>query len=159
MNPTHPSTEDQEIVPQRVYWGRNAGLPAGIRVCDEGSNVYRFVIWSELKAQLEQLLLPQLLADSRGFTVDVIDYYDKKDWLVRVFDPAGKPYCALWFGPDPDKGWHVDGLVRAGVADRSPAAAMTYQRLSDGSYRRIGGSATSLDETKRFKERKHLEGK
>jgi hypothetical protein len=156
METTPLLANEREIVPQTVYWAPNAGLPAGVLVRQNEGTTYQLLAWDEFGPQAEQLLLPQLFADPHGYTIGLLDYYEKKDWLCRIFDAEGKPFCALWFGGNPDEYWHEDGLVRTGLADEHPSVWTIHQRYSDGSFRRVGGNVGTLDEAKRLIERKHL---
>jgi len=73
-----------------------------------------FLPWDILRDELERMLLPQILPKSDGYSFRTADYNGKKDWLVRIVDPQGEEYCAVWFGGDPEANWAFDGCVRIG---------------------------------------------
>lgn len=143
-------TGTQPSTPQEVRWGPNDGLPAGISVWsapDESDK--RFISWDVLEPELMDKLLPQLFADPRGYTLAVLPYNGKADWLVRILDASGEPFCSIWLGGDPDRNWQHDGRVHVGDARASPYAWHTYRRRSDDTYRLEVARVATLDEMKR----------
>ncbi len=115
--------------PMLVRWGPTAGYVAGICV----SNCDNFVAWQELKIEIETRLLPQVARVYTGSTVRLSQIAGKNDWVVEVIDQSGVVYANVWFGPDPEKAWSFDGLVRVGVP--TPIDVWnTFQRYSDGTY-------------------------
>ncbi len=102
--------------------------------------------WSELKEELQNKLLSQLFAKPDGYSFATNDYHGKKDWLVRVVNDKGEVYCGVWFGDNPDAGWGFDGMVRVGDPSDAPHVWQTYQRCSDGSYRRLSSLVATIDE-------------
>ena len=123
-----------EPVKQKVYWGVNQGYVPGVFI--NGFNG-PFIKWPELKVELETKVLPQCArVFPGGSRVELRDHYDNKDYLMRVFDPAGAEIGSVWLGGNPHKGWYVDGLVRLGksLSDKWEVY-MILQRYSDGSYR------------------------
>lgn len=137
------------IVAQRVRWGPSDGRSAGIRVWNAKDEEDQFVPWSVLQLELKNNLLPQLFASPAGFTFDLRDYHSKKDWLMQIFRNDTQSFCDVWFGDDPDNAWQFDGLVRVGDAENQPYVWQTYQRYSDGTYRRLSGLTATLDEYER----------
>ena len=137
------------VLAQRVRWGPSDGRPAGLRLWDLSGVEAQFLPWSILQSELMTMLLPQLFADPSGFRFEMRDYHGKKDWLVQVFHDSGESYCDVWFGDNPDQGWEFDGLVRVGDADNMPFVWQTYQRYSDGTYRRVSSIVATLDEASR----------
>jgi hypothetical protein len=120
--------------------------PPGLRVWNvERGNREWFIEWPRLETELRTKLLPQLLKDPSGFRVIVKSYHGKAHWLARLVDRHGVEHCALWFGVDPETNWNFDGLIRAG--SWSPLATwQTYQRYSDGSYRRLPSRYDGVEE-------------
>jgi hypothetical protein len=82
-----------------------------------------------LQNELRRHLLPQLFANPAGFSFETRDYNGKIEWLVQVFQD--------------------DGLVRVGDANNPPHAWQTYQRYSDGTYRRLESRVPTIDEYSR----------
>lgn len=109
--------------------------------------------WSLLKPELEARLLPQVLADPRGYSFAVFPCHGKPDWLVRIVDAAGEPYCGVWFGGNPDRGWVRDYLIHVGdtraQAPDTPVVWQSYRRHSDGSYALIHARCATADELTR----------
>jgi hypothetical protein len=120
-------------------------------VWTDGSNDENFISWTDLQAELQRQLLPQLFANPSGFKFETRDHHGKSQWLVQVFDDRGDWFCDVWFGNDPDNGWSFDGLVRLGDPVAAPHAWQTYQRYSDGTYRRLPSRSPNLDQFRRKK--------
>ena len=123
---------------QLTRWGPVDGKPAGI--CIDSCSTGILIPWNELKGEIEEKLLNQAgRVIPHRCTVTLDDFHGKRDWLVRIIDPEGKAIGYVWFGPDPDKKWEWDGLVRLGDAPNDYTAVVwqVYQRYSDSSYRRI----------------------
>lgn len=138
---------DQLETPQLVRWAPNDGENAGIIVWNDNSdNKKYFIEWNELIANLEKRLLPKLFSkDHMRYSFRKADFHGKKDWLVQIFDDSDNFVCDVWFGGDPNEGWAFDGMIRFGNADRQPHVWQTYQRFSDGSYRRLKSLFRSID--------------
>lgn len=139
------------VVPQKVRWGPSDARPAGILTWTEAGDPEHFVSWITLQKELDRQLLPQLFADPEGFRFETRDQHDKAHWLVQVIDDRGEWFCDVWFGNDPDDGWGFDGLVRLGDPVEAPHAWQTYQRYSDGTYRRLPSRCADLDQFRRRK--------
>ncbi|WP_439372672.1 hypothetical protein [Bradyrhizobium sp. DASA03120] len=134
------------IVPQRVRWGPVDGLPAGVRILDENEAEVDFMAWAALERELNQRLMPQLFSHAPAFGFETRDHHGKRDWLVQLVNPQSERFCDVWFGVNPDDGWAFDGLVHFGDSD--PHVWQSYQRYSDGTYRRLPSFASSLDQFK-----------
>jgi DNA-binding winged helix-turn-helix (wHTH) protein len=146
------------VIAQKVKWGRNDGLPAGIRVWDARGNMeigLDFIPWLHLYEEIKRNLLPQVLADPTGFDFELHNHNGKTDWLLFLVDGNRSWYCDVWFGGNPDDHWTIDGLVRLGDRDSNPRAWQTWQRHSDGTYLRVPGKSlcNSLDKMKSLHER------
>ena len=99
-----------------------------------------FVPWAALKVETEKKIPPQVLTVPAHSTVSLASFKGKENWLVVVTDPSGAAIANVWFGPDPQNHWQWDGLIRIGLPNREnpeePSVWQTFQRYSDGSYRR-----------------------
>ena len=129
--------------PEKIRWGPNDDLPAGVSINGKDG---LFVPWSLLKPEIESRLLNHMGRHvPPKSTVVVRDYFGRRDWIVRVIDPEGKEVGHLWFGSNPDRNWSYDGLVRVGkpITDYVAEVWQTFQRFSDGTYRRIDPSHSS----------------
>lgn len=138
----------QIVLPQRVRWGPSDGRQAGIRVWDSVDIEQQFVPWSNLREELMRNLLPQLFANPEGVSFETRDYHGKKEWLVQLFQQC-ESYCDVWFGDDPGEGWKYDGMIHIGDAENVPHVWQSYQRYSDGTYRRLQSLVATLDEVSR----------
>jgi hypothetical protein len=116
---------------QRVRWAPVDGRSAGIVI---DGRIQTFLPWRALKMEVEQKLLNQLgRLVPTGCTAVLREFRGRKDWTVRILSPEGAYVGSIWFGPDPEKEWSFDGMVRAGHDD----VWQVFQRFSDGSYRRL----------------------
>jgi hypothetical protein len=132
-------------LPQSVRWGPSDGLPAGIKMSEEGRSGETFVPWSELKEELTSRLLPQLFASPEGFSFITAEHHGKRDWLMYLIDGTGERVAFVWFGVNPMEGWKWDGLVRLGHLERLEVWQV-YQRYSDASYRRLQSMYRTLEQ-------------
>jgi hypothetical protein len=125
------------IVPeaQRVAWGPSlTPVPREAGICV--NNCAEFIPWEELKEELEQQLFPQVSRVPPGSTVTLKEYGGKQDWIVQIVDPNWNEVGHVWLGRDPYNNWVDDGLVRVGSPGPPEIVWNTFQRYSDGSYRR-----------------------
>lgn len=124
------------IVPQRVSWKPDLEGESGIEI---KSHPGGFIEWTHLKAEIESKLLPSVRNLPPNCTISRGQFRGRENWIIRVFDKMGSELANIWFGGEPENGWRYDGLVRIGPAQKSPDFAVwqTWQRYSDGSYRRI----------------------
>jgi serine/threonine protein kinase len=118
--------------PQLVRWGPIDGLEPGICInsCDE------FIPWAELEEEMEQKLLPQVSNVPVGSTITLEDLQGKQDWIVQIIAPSGNEIGHIWFGSNVANDWAFDGLVRVGTPSAPAVIWGTFQRYSDGSYRK-----------------------
>lgn len=137
------------VVPQIVRWGPSDAQPAGIRIWTTDHSERQFISWPNLKAELEDRLLPQLFASPYGYTFETRNYHGKKEWLVQIFDRDGNSHCDVWFGGNPENGWEFDGLIRVGDANETPHVWQVYQRYSDATYRQLFSLHEVIDSVKR----------
>jgi DNA-binding winged helix-turn-helix (wHTH) protein len=130
---------------QHVRWAPVDGKAAGI--CIESCQDGQFIPWVELRPEVEKMLLPQVRRVPIGSTVSLRDLGDRRNWVVRIVNPAGKDIGDLWFGTDADGKWNWDGLIRLGDSYRdSPEQKVVwqiFQRYPDGSYRRLEAIMTT----------------
>ena len=121
-------------IPQKVRWGPVDGLPAGIKVLGS-ENI--FIPWQLLHTEITKKLLPQFEYIPTECSVELDDYKNKEDWIVKILNKEKNEVAHIWFGPDPNGLWKYDGLVRVGVTGSPPMVWQTFQRYSDNSYRGI----------------------
>lgn len=139
-----------KTAPELIRWSPADGGATGLKVFTDGVEE-PFIPWTDLKAELDHQLMPQLFADpAQGWTFALRDQGHKPDWLMYVVDAKGERYCDVWLGNDPDNGWGWDGLVRVGDSESEPHVWQVYQRYSDGTYRRLPSLCRDLDEMKRL---------
>ncbi|MES2215858.1 MAG: hypothetical protein V4481_01000 [Patescibacteria group bacterium] len=130
-------SQTQPAQPQTVRWGPSDALPAGIWINSKDGD---FIRWSELQPELEQKLLNQvgqrIPVESR---LIVKDFNGRKDWIMRILNSAGEEIGSVWLGNNPENGWKFDGLIRVGesTSPKKWEVWQTFQRFSDGSYRRV----------------------
>jgi hypothetical protein len=139
------------VYPQKVSWGPVNRLPAGIQIWSikaDTSIEEDFSSWEKLDSEITRILLPWILDYTAGHRFVTRDYYGKSDWLVWLVDQAGNWVCDMWFGGDPDKNWDFDGLIRFGDANSEPRGWITFQRYSDGTYRKLQSLCDTLDQMK-----------
>ena|SRR5947209_5823163 len=135
-----------KVVPQLVLWAPSDRDGSRLRVFTTENVEERWIGSDELKAELNENLLPQMFAKNSGeYSFAISDYHGKKDWLMFVVDDRGQQICDVWLGKDPEKGWEWDGMVRVGDGDHEPYVWQVYQRYSDGTYRRLRSKYRSID--------------
>lgn len=138
-----PASLNNQAHGVRVRWGRNDGLPAGIKIFDANRDD-EFLPWRELLAEINSNLLPQMFTDPREWHFVLNNFNGKTDWLVQVVDGQENVFCDVWFGSTPPK-WTHEGFVKIGVADDPSQVWQTYERYSDGSYRLKQSLLPTLD--------------
>jgi hypothetical protein len=122
------------IYPQLTRWGPADGRPPGIYA--EGPDG-QFIPWSALRDEIYQKLLTQLRRDVPvDCTIALGEYKGQRNWIIRILDSKAREIGNIWFGPDPHRGWEYDGFVRVGSPRRPVNVWQTFQRYSDGTYRR-----------------------
>ena len=119
-------------VPQEVRWGPVDRREAGI--CINGC--LEFIPWVMIEGEVLQKLLPQVSEVPVGSTVELREHEGRQDWIVQIVGPSGGEIGNVWFGCNPFENWSYDGLVRVGTPDVPVVVWATFQRYSDGSYRR-----------------------
>ena len=129
---TNQSTSNPAPQPQQARWGPVDGLAAGacLNSCDN------FIEWQLLKVEIERKLLPQVGKVPLGSTVRLNDIAGKQDWAIEVVGPSGNSVGNVWVGPDPFNNWAFDGLIRVGFPGPPAEVWDSFQRYSDGSYRK-----------------------
>jgi len=130
--------------PQKVKWGPNDGLPAGISIDHKKGS---FVPWRKLQPQIESCLLVQAgRFIPRDCHVKIGDLFGRQNWIVSIFSKAHVELGRIWFGVNPDQDWKFDGLIRIGSVQTIYSAEVweVYQRYSDCTYRLL--HSKSFDE-------------
>ncbi len=132
--------------PQKVKWV--AGDHPGLQLQDANGTRggVTFVPWSDLNPQLRANLLPNLFKFSSTYRFEPQAWGDKKNEVIKILDADAKSVGWLWLGGNPDNGWEWDGLVRIGGDHRAEKVWQTYQRYSDGSYRRLKSLFVNVDD-------------
>ncbi len=115
---------------QQIQW-----LPDRKRICVD-DKCKEFFLWEKFKKEVEEKIftkVPQVLS---GSTLALKDSYDKQNWFMEVIGSSGNKIGDVWIGNDPTKDWKFDGLVRVGVSENPVVVWDTFQRYSDGSYKK-----------------------
>ena len=124
----------KEAEAQQVRWGPVDGKEAGISIVNG-----EFISWDKLSKEIETKILPQVeaLNEYQSYYVTVEDFKGKKNWRV-IINSNKEQIGGIWFGPDPEISGHPwDGLIRVGKSFNPPIIWNTFQRYSDGTYRRL----------------------
>lgn len=125
----------QGAMPQLVRWAPNRGGEVGVDILTDPPE---FIPWNLIREEVIQALLPQVRNIDLGFTVSLLQFRGRSNWIMAVFDANKREVANIWFGTDPTNQWAHDGLVRIGPVEESIARVwQTFQRYSDGTYRRI----------------------
>ncbi len=122
---------------QKVFWSINQGSPAGVFI---NSFKGQFIEWSVIKKEIETKVIsqcPRIIPV--GSTVEVGDFYEKKNWVIWIYDKKGNEIGSVWIGGNPLNKWFLDGMVRIGktISDTEWEVYQVLQRYSDGSYRLV----------------------
>lgn len=124
-----------EPIKQKTFWSVNQGFAAGMFI--NGFNG-QFIEWKKVKEELETKVLPQCpRLIPIGSRVEMQDFYEKKNFVIWIYDKKDNKVGSVWIGGNPYKQWYLDGLVRIGItfSDTSWEVYTILQRYSDGSYR------------------------
>jgi hypothetical protein len=134
--------EPTVVEAQEAWWNPADPKNPVVSLIGRGSKKSAVVPWSSLKGEIETRLLPQVQRVPRNSTVGLRDADGQANKIIAVVSPTRDEIAHVWFGFDPKKNWLADGLVRVGVSgtgsDRDSATTVweTFERYSDGSYRR-----------------------
>lgn len=121
------------LEPQEVDWVPYDEITGtGLRIL--GSD--EFIPWQDLKEDLEQNVLTQVRNIPPGSTLELADLGEQQNWIIQVIGPSGEVVAHVWIGNDPLDGWDFDGLIRVGSHMPPNEVWATFQRYSDGSYRK-----------------------
>lgn len=122
----------------RAKWADHVTGPSGIILDDDET---QFVPWEKLRGEIEEELLPNVRMVPVGSTVELGDYFGRKEWIIRIIDQNGLEVGNVWFGGDPLKDYAYDGLVRLGIPTEDktvrPTVWQVFQRHSNGLYFRV----------------------
>ncbi len=127
-----PAKMNVVTMPELVRWGPLDGRKAGI--CIDGCK--KFIPWAEFREEINQRFLPQVGKVQANSKAVLENYAGRRDWVVRVVSATNKEIVHIWFGGDPENNWSHDGLIRIGTPNPLKIFG-TYQRYSDGSYRKL----------------------
>lgn len=122
---------------QKLFWGVNFGGPPGAYI--EGLNGH-FIPWNQLCIELIKQVansLPKKIPIPATISLD--NHFQKKNWIIKIYDRNGNHSGDLWIGSNPEKNWAMDGKIRIGktISDYEWVVWQVYERYSDGSYRLI----------------------
>jgi len=123
---------ESPIRSQSLSWGPDQGKDAGVCL-DECSN---FVPWSEFSSELEKLVLPLTPNLPPNTSTKLASISGQKARGIQLTDQAGNVLANVWVGVNPKADWRFDGLLRIGSANSPPKVWASFERLSNGSYRR-----------------------
>ena len=126
-----------EPIKQKVFWSINQGSPAGVFI---NSFQGQFIKWEIIKKEIETKVIsqcPRIIPV--GSTVEVGDFYGKKNWVIWIYDKEGNEIGSVWIGGNPLNKWLLDGMIRIGktISDTEWNVYQVLQRYSDGSYRLV----------------------
>jgi hypothetical protein len=120
--------------PQAVRWSPIDQRGAGM--CLDASCA-EFLLWGSVKDELERQVLPALSEIPAGSAAKLIDDQGRRDWIIAVVTAEGGMVAHVWLGADPTRNWVNDGRVRIGTPMAPVGIFGTFQRYSDGTYRRV----------------------
>jgi len=125
--------------PELVHWWPNHEDKGPGVIVEEKDGPAEFISWTELKPEIEKMLLPQVRVLPLGCTVELGNLGDRPNWVMKVLAQDGSEAAHVWLGNNADKSWKWDGLVRVGEPNKPDGERVwqTFQRYSDGTYRRI----------------------
>jgi len=130
--PTAATITESLVHSQSLSWGPDQGKEAGACL-DECSN---FVPWSEFRSELERLVLPLTPNLPSHASTNLGSLSGQNARVIQVTDQAGNVVGNVWVGVNPAADWRFDGLLRVGSANNPPKVWASFERLSNGSYRR-----------------------
>jgi hypothetical protein len=125
---------------QHVSWAPVYGLEPGICIYPCAIDGSQLIPWLELKDEIQQKLLPQVLDIPLGSTVALANSPDKIFTQVLILNQSGSEIGHIWFGIHPtwgkaEGGMRDDGLIRVGTRTDPVKIWAVFQRYTDGSYR------------------------
>ena len=132
LNPSAVTFSVSPIRSQSLSWGPDQGKDAG--VCLDGCG--NFVPWSEFRSELEKLVLPLTPNLPPNTSTKLASISGQKARGIQLTDQAGNVLANVWVGVNPTADWRFDGLLRIGSANSPPKVWASFERLSNGSYRR-----------------------
>jgi hypothetical protein len=134
QSPTSPENDPpQDVVRvQSLSWGPDYGKDAGACL----NNCAAFLPWSELQRELEKMVFPMTPNLARGASAKLGSFNGQDNKLVQVVDGAGNVVANVWVGVNPTADWKFDGILRIGSTSRPPQVWASFERLSNGNYRR-----------------------
>jgi hypothetical protein len=122
-------TPPNATVPLKVRWGPSDARPAGIRVWPDDSNDESFISWTDLQAELQRQLLPQLFANPSGFKFETRDHHGKSrsGWYrCSMIEATGFVMCGLATIPT------TAGVSMVSCDWETPSQHLTHgKRISD----------------------------
>lgn len=129
------STPAQPISPVHISslsWGPDHGRDAG--ACIDGCS--SFIPWSELRGEIERSVFPLTPNLPTGVTATLASLGGVKNKVIQVTDANGIVLGNAWIGVDPASNWRFDGILRVGANTNPPQVWASFERLSNGTYRK-----------------------
>jgi hypothetical protein len=117
---------------QSLSWGPDQGKDPG--ACLDGCAT--FLPWAEFRSEIEKLVLPMTSHLPPNTSTQLAALAGQKARVIQVTDQTGTVVGNVWVGVNPAADWRFDGLLRVGSAGSPPQVWASFERLSNGSYRR-----------------------
>jgi hypothetical protein len=125
--------EATPVVLQKLSWGPDFGKAAGACIDAECKT---FLAWPELRKELEQAVFPLTPNLPKDASARLAPLGGTKDRVIQVTDGNGSVVANVWVGVNPAAEWRFDGVLRVGSAGSPPKVWASFERLSNGTYRR-----------------------
>lgn len=127
-----PVLTGDSIRHQSLSWGPDHGRDVG--ACIDGCRT--FLPWSELRQELEHVVFPLTRNLPPDASARLASLGGEKDKVIQVTDRTGNVLANVWVGVNPAADWKFDGVLRVGSATSPTRVWASFERLSNGTYRR-----------------------
>jgi hypothetical protein len=133
---------------QKVFWPQPVNFAAqevdwvpadpvrGTGVCID--RCAEFISWDIVQDEIKAKVLPQISHIPPGSSLQLLDSRGRRNWVIQVNAPDGAAIAHLWIGNNPASSWSYDGLVHVGSPKAPVNVWGSFQRYSNGVYRRRG---------------------
>lgn len=123
----------EELSPQEVDWVPND--PArGAGVCID--RCAKFIPWNRFEKEVKAEILSQVPQVPVESSLRLLDSRGRRNWVIQIMGPLGTETAHIWIGNNPTKAWAYDGLVHVGSPKAPVKIWASFQRYSNGTYRR-----------------------
>lgn len=95
-----------------------------------------FVPWSILEDEIKGRVLPQIPQIPPGSSLRLRDSRGRRNWIIQINAPGGAEIAHLWIGNNPMTSWSYDGLMHVGSPKAPVRVWGSFQRYSNGTYRK-----------------------